>query len=142
MSQSSSSGSAAPRRNLISSAVGSPMARLNFLRMYDTMASSMRTPPTRTELATTMPFIETTAASVVPPPRSSTILPVGVLTGRPAPIAAAMGSGIKCTSRVAPPAATAASCTARLSTLVTPNGTLIITLGLSMRTAPAAFLMK
>ncbi len=33
-----------------------------------------------------------TAISVVPPPMSITILPVGVSTGRPTPIAAAIGS--------------------------------------------------
>ena len=49
------------------------------------MASSVRMPPTRTLLHTTISFIETTAASVVPPPISTTMLPVGVPMGSPAP---------------------------------------------------------
>ena len=36
-----------------------------------------------------------TATSVVPPPMSTTIEPVGSATGRPAPIAAAIGSSIR-----------------------------------------------
>ena len=39
------------------------------------------------------------ATSVVPPPMSTTIEPEGWLTGRPAPIAAAIGSEIMCTLR-------------------------------------------
>jgi hypothetical protein len=50
-----------------------------------TIASSTRLPPTRTLLQTTMSYMETTAASVVPPPMSTTMLPVGVPMGRPAP---------------------------------------------------------
>jgi hypothetical protein len=37
---------------------------------------------------------EITATSVVPPPMSTTMFPVGSLIGRPAPIAAAIGSSI------------------------------------------------
>ena len=48
-----------------------------------------------------MPPSESTATSVVPPPMSTTIEPVGSVTGRPAPIAAAMGSSIRNT-RLAP----------------------------------------
>jgi hypothetical protein len=44
---------------------------------------------------TTMPPSEITATSVVPPPTSTTIEPVGSATGRPAPIAAAIGSSIR-----------------------------------------------
>ena len=43
----------------------------------------------------TMPPREMTATSVVPPPTSTTMLPVARCTGRPAPIAAAMGSSIR-----------------------------------------------
>ncbi len=47
--------------------------------------SSKRLPPTRTLLHVTMSYMETTAASVVPPPMSTTMLPVGVPMGNPAP---------------------------------------------------------
>src|SRR3569833_1113479 len=46
-----------------------------------------------------MPLSEMIAPSVVPPPMSSTIAPRASLTGMPAPIAAAMGSSIRYTSR-------------------------------------------
>ena len=46
-----------------------------------------------------MPPSESTATSVVPPPTSTTMEPVGSVTGRPAPIAAAIGSSIKNTRR-------------------------------------------
>ena len=42
----------------------------------------------------TMPPKEMTAISAVPPPISTIMLPVGSLMGRPAPMAAAMGSSI------------------------------------------------
>ena len=42
-----------------------------------------------------MPPSEMTATSLVPPPMSTIMLPVGSATGRPAPIAAAMGSSIR-----------------------------------------------
>ena len=61
-----------------------------------------------------------TATSVVPPPMSTIRLPDGSLTGRPAPIAAAMGSSIRRAQRA--PALRAASRTARFSTSVTPDG--------------------
>ena len=41
-----------------------------------------------------MPPSEITATSVVPPPMSTTMLPVGSWTGSPAPIAAAIGSSM------------------------------------------------
>ena len=41
-----------------------------------------------------MPPSEMTATSVVPPPTSTTMLPVGWCTGSPAPIAAAIGSSM------------------------------------------------
>ena len=46
-----------------------------------------------------MPPSEITATSVVPPPMSTTMFPVGSLTGRPAPIAAAIGSSMMYTRR-------------------------------------------
>src|SRR5467141_2175374 len=68
-----------------------------------------------------MPPKESTATSVVPPPTSTTIEPVGSVTGRPAPIAAAIGSSIRKT-RLAP-ALSADSWIARRSTAVEPDGT-------------------
>ena len=70
-----------------------------------------------------MPESEITATSVVPPPMSTTMLPVGAVTSRPAPIAAAIGSSIRNTSRA--PAESADSRTARFSTLVMQGGTQI-----------------
>ena len=76
-----------------------------------------------------MPPSESTATSVVPPPMSTTIEPVGSVTGRPAPIAAAIGSSIRNT-RLAP-ALSADSWIARRSTAVEPEGTQTITCGLA-----------
>ena len=59
------------------------------------IASSILSPPTRTEFEYTMPESEITATSVVPPPTSTIMLPEGSVTGRPAPIAAAIGSSIR-----------------------------------------------
>ena len=61
-----------------------------------------------------------TATSVVPPPMSTMRRPDGSLTGRPAPIAAAIGSSMRRAQRA--PALRAASRTARFSTSVTPDG--------------------
>ena len=61
-----------------------------------------------------------TATSVVPPPMSTMSEPDGSLTGRPAPIAAAIGSSMRPAQRA--PALSAASRTARFSTSVTPDG--------------------
>ena len=72
-----------------------------------------------------MPPRLSTATSVVPPPMSTIMEPVGSYTGRPAPSAAAMGSSISSTSCA--PALRTASSTARRSTSVTPEGTLMTT---------------
>ena len=45
-----------------------------------------------------MPAMEMTATSVVPPPMSTIMLPVGSVMGMPAPMAAAMGSSTRTTS--------------------------------------------
>src|ERR1043165_7049822 len=50
-----------------------------------------------------MPPSDRTATSVVPPPISTTMEPVGSVTGRPAPIAAAIGSSISHTLPAAAP---------------------------------------
>ena len=78
-----------------------------------------------------MPESEITATSVVPPPMSTIMLPVGSATGRPTPIADAIGSGMVMT--FAAPACMALSCTARLSTSVMPEGTATTTVGWKMR---------
>ena len=79
---------------MISSAVRSPRARLYSFLMNWMIASSSSSPPMRTDWLVTMPPSEITATSVVPPPMSTTMLPVGSWTGRPAPMAAAMGSSM------------------------------------------------
>ena len=78
-----------------------------------------------------MPPSEITATSVVPPPMSTIMLPVGSATGRPAPIAAAIGSSIRYAWRA--PAESVASSTARFSTPVTPEGTQTTTRGCAQR---------
>ena len=105
------------------------MSRLYLRRMYATTASSILSPATRMERAATMPESEITATSVVPPPMSTIMLPEGSVTGRPAPMAAAMGSSIRYTSRA--PAARAESRTARFSTSVMPEGTPMMMRGLT-----------
>ena len=85
------------------------------------MKSSILSPATFTDSLYTMPASEITATSVVPPPMSTTMLPNGSAIGNPAPIAAAMGSSIRYTSRA--PASSAESFTARCSTCVIFEGT-------------------
>ena len=75
-----------------------------------------------------MPPSEITPTSVVPPPMSITREPAASDTGRPAPIAAAIGSSIRKTSEA--PAASALSLIARRSTCVEPQGTQIMMRGL------------
>ena len=75
----------------------------------------------------TIPPSEITATSVVPPPMSTIMLPVGSWIGRPAPIAAAIGSSMMYARRL--PAAIVASSTARCSTPVIPDGTQTTTRG-------------
>ena len=90
-------------------------------RTYCTIASSISSPPTRTQVAATTPPSEITATSVVPPPMSTIMEPPAAWIGSPAPIAAAIGSSMRCASRA--PAIVAASITARFSTSVTPDRT-------------------
>src|ERR671933_780136 len=66
-----------------------------------------------------MPPSDSTATSVVPPPMSTIIDPVGSVTGSPAPIAAAIGSSIRKTRRA--PALSADSWIARRSTAGDPD---------------------
>src|SRR3977135_3176821 len=69
--------------------------------MWLMIASSISSPPTRSDCETTIPPSEITATSVVPPPMSTIMFPVGSATGRPAPIAAAIGSPIRYALRAA-----------------------------------------
>jgi len=81
-----------------------------------------------------------TAISAVPPPISMIMLPLGPEIGRFAPMAAASGSSMRYASRA--PARNAASFTARRSTLVTPDGTQIMSSGWNTRMRPLTLLMK
>jgi hypothetical protein len=94
----------------------------------------MSNPPIRSERMAMIPPIDTMATSEVPPPTSTTRLPRGSWTGRPAPIAAAIGSSIKDTARA--PAELAASRTARRSTSVMAEGTQISAFGRANRVTP------
>jgi hypothetical protein len=97
-----------------------------------TIAVSSSSPPVRIDVSLTMPDRAMTAISVVPPPMSITMLPVGVSTGSPTPIAAAMGSATMNTSFA--PAPSAESRTARRSTSVIPEGTHTMTRGFTLNT--------
>ena len=79
---------------LISSAARSPSSSACSFLTYEMIAWSSSLPPIRMERAVTMPPSAMIATSVVPPPMSTTMLPVGSLTGSPAPIAAAIGSSM------------------------------------------------
>ena len=89
--------------------------------MYSWMSAVKSSPAILMELLDTMPPSEMTAISVVPPPMSTIMLPCGSVTLMPTPIAAAIGSKSRNTSR--PPACSAESRTARSSTSVLPLGT-------------------
>ena len=123
-----------------SSAVRSPMSRLYFFLIYWMIELSSSSPPTRTDREATIPPREMTATSLVPPPMSTTMLPVASATGRPAPMAAAMGSSMMETCLA--PALKAASRTARRSTSVTPEGMQMIIRGWARMELLNTFLMK
>ena len=82
-----------------------------------------------------MPPRDSTATSVVPPPTSTTIEPLGSAIGSPPPIAAASGSSISDIWRA--PAARQASLIARFSTSVAPDGAHMTTRGCAKRPCPA-----
>ena len=63
------------------------------------IALSMSLPPMRREPEDTMPPKEINADSDAPAPKTVTADPTGSCTGRPRPIAAAMGASIRLTSR-------------------------------------------
>ena len=106
---------------LIRSAILSLTFTLCWRLIYSWMSAVRSSPAVRMELLLTIPPKEITAISVLPPPISTIILPSGASTSIPIPIAAAMGSKIKYTSR--PLACSALSRTARNSTSVEPDGT-------------------
>ena len=112
---------------LMRSAVRSPMCRLWRRRMYLMMASSTLSPARGTLSLTTALLMEMTAMSVVPPPMSTTMQPPALVTGSPAPMAAATGSSMSLVSME--PASAEASTTLRRSTSVTPEGTQTTTRG-------------
>jgi hypothetical protein len=87
-----------------------------------------------------MPPSDSTATSVVPPPTSTTIEPVGSVTGRPAPIAAAIGSSIR--KACLAPALSADSRIARRSTAVAPEGTQTMICGAEKLRRLSALRMK
>ena len=62
------------------------------------MPSSIWFPAIRTDREYTMPESEITAISVVPPPISTTMLPLGSVIGKPAPIAATIACSTRNTS--------------------------------------------
>ena len=93
------------------------------------MHSSIASPPVLTLFEYTMPASEMMATSHVPPPMSTIMLAVGSVTGSPTPMAAAIGSSMRCTSRA--PAWRVASSTARFSTSVMSPGTAMMTRGLT-----------
>ena len=140
MAPSSGYGYAEPISILISSAVRSPMRRLYFFLTYAMMAASSASPAMRTLLEVTMPSIAMTATSLVPPPMSTIMLPVGSSTGSPAPIAAAIGSSMIYTSFA--PAVRAALLTARRSTSVTPHGMQMMTRTLEKMLLPRTLRMN
>ena len=94
-SRPSSNGRMEPILILMISAVRSPILMPRRSRRCMAMASSMRLPARRSDDEVTMPPSEMTATSVVPPPMSTTMEPVGSVTGRSAPMAAAMGSSMR-----------------------------------------------
>ena len=123
----SSGGHADPISFFILSEVASPIASLCIARIYSNIAESNLSPATLIDVDNTTPPSDNTATSVVPPPISTIIDPVGSATGRFAPIAAATGSSIINTLRA--PAASADSLIALLSTFVAPEGTQITICG-------------
>src|SRR6266508_3265434 len=98
-----------------------PISRLWLRLMCWTMVSSRSSPPIRMDSHRTMPDMDITATSVVPPPILTMVLAPGLDTGRPAPRAAATGSSIRKT--LPAPALRTRASTARFSTWVVPYGT-------------------
>ena len=100
----------------------------------------MASPAMRMDWDTVMADMVMTATSLVPPPISAMRVPTGSVTGRSAPIAAAMGSSMRETRPA--PAVAAASMTAFFSTPVIPVGTLMTSDGLTRWERPMALFTK
>ena len=120
------------------SAVFSPISILYFIVTPRIIAASNLLPAILSEQLFTIPLNETTAISAVPPPTSTTIVPLGFEISIPAPSSAAIGSSIMNTFLA--PAQSAASTTALFSTSVTDEGTQRIILGFTIR--PITFLIN
>ncbi len=114
---------------LVISAVFSPIKTLYLVIIYFMIAWSILFPAPFKEFDVTIPLSEITATSTVPPPISTTILPLALDISTPAPIKAAIGSLIRYT--FLEPALKAASTTALFSTSVISDGTHMIILGLT-----------
>ena len=80
---------------LIWSAIRSPIKTPWLERMYLMIESLMASPATLIDFLLTMPFKESTAMSVVPPPMSTIMLPFGFSMSMLAPMAAATGSSMR-----------------------------------------------
>jgi len=100
--------------------------------MNEMIDSSNSSPAIWLASLATIPPIEMTAHSVVPPPMSTTMFPAGSWIGSPDPMAAAIGSSMTMTGLRAP-ANSAASWTARRSTPVIPDGMQITMRGFAHR---------
>jgi hypothetical protein len=111
----------------LASAVLSPIKSLYSSCAKLIMSSLSLSPATLSDFAYTTPPSDNTATSHVPPPISTIKFPPGSCTASLAPMAAAIGSSMRNTSRA--PAESVASRTAFFSTSVTPKGIPTITLG-------------
>lgn len=128
VSKVSSLGCALPISIFKRSAVASPIKNLYRLLIYFTISWSIASPATFIVWLSTQPPRLKTAISVVPPPISITMCPLGSAMSISLPIAAANGSLIRKT--FAAPILEAASLTALLSTSVVKAGIPIIKFGL------------
>ena len=86
---------AEPTVFLIFSLIPRPISSLCSFLNHCKTASSISSPAILIVSLVTTPFRDITAISVVPPPISTIMLPIGLLMSRPIPIAAATGSSIK-----------------------------------------------
>ena len=116
------------------------MSILYLFLTYSLIFISISSPAILSESLSTIPPNDITAISVVPPPISIIILPIGWSTLSPAPIAAAIGSSTSLTFLA--PASYATSSTALLSIEVTPTGTLITIFDLINLFLLRAFVIK
>ena len=133
-------GNTVPISNFISSAVLSPINNLYFSLIYFIISLSNVFPATLIDEDVTIPPNDNTATSVVPPPISITIFPLGFEISIPAPTAATFGSSSRYTFLA--PVFSAASLIAFFSTCVMFDGQHINILGLPKKLLPFTFLIK